>query len=141
AKMRVIDHLGDCSSRLIKSNDLYGDCGTTIGFLFDSERQARQFIKLTAERALHCSTPADSGRHIYSNWEVVMNRRGAHSPLLNPFTLPENRGSKVKYTAGMCPQTLDVLKRTVFLGVSPSWTATDTKRIAQICKQISESVT
>lgn len=139
-KMRILRHLDNLSERFISSNDLDGDCGTTIGFSFDSEQQTRRFISLLAESSVHASTPIDSGRHIYSNWEVVMNKRGAHHPSMNPFKMQANRGSRVKYASDMCPQTLDILRTTAFISVSPSWTARDAQRIASACKRVYKSL-
>ena len=45
-----------------------------------------------------------------------LRQRGAHHPGLNAYNLaPE----PVSYDKGMCPETLSVLERTVFLGTRP----------------------
>jgi len=135
-KKRFVTKLdGHPELRFIKHNDLDGDCGTTVGFLFESQEVARGFIAKLGEQGVGASTPADSGRHIYCNWEVVMKKRGAHHPKMDPFKMAANRGSKVKYSADMCPRTLDLLGRTVFLGTSPKWTAKDSDPIIKACER------
>ena len=44
---------------------------------------------------------------------------GAHHPDLNPFTLPQNAECRMDYRKDMCPQSLDILQRTVSIGLRP----------------------
>ena len=102
----------------IPSNDIDGDCGTTLALRFDSERAARAF----AERCtLKCTLPIDTGKHVYTNWTPVMNKVGALHPLMDPFKMEANKNIQPDYTADMCPRTLDLLSRTVYVGVNPDW--------------------
>jgi hypothetical protein len=106
------------SFRFVPSNDAEGDCGTTLGFRFDTEAQARAFAKAEGVGGW---LPIDSGRHVYSNWEPVLAHRGAHHPALNPFLMRENKGLRMDYAPDMCPRTLEHLKRSVYLSLNPDW--------------------
>jgi len=135
SKQKVIDGIADTGLKLVKQNDPEGECSTTLGLTFKSRRQARTFIRLLEKQGVWASTPIDSGRHVYSNWDPIMQKRGAYHRAMNPFLMPENKGSKVKYTKTMCPRTTDLLSRAVFVGVGHDWSAADVrKRITAIKK-------
>lgn len=102
----------------VPSNDPEGDCGTTLAFRFDTEEKAIDF-------AAKCdgTRPIDTGKHVYTNWDSVMNMRGAFHEYFNPYNMPQNK--KPNYTQDMCPKTLDYLKRTVYIAVNPDMTTTE----------------
>lgn len=102
---------------LTPSNDPEGDCGTTLSFLFESEEKARAFAKDVSG-----SLPIDSGRHVFSNWDPVLNKQGGHHKDMNPFYFEKNKGLRMNYTKDMCPKTLDILKRTVYVSINIQWT-------------------
>ena len=52
---------------------------------------------------------------------------------MDPFRMAANRGIVPEYRADMCPRTLDLLARTVYIGVNPDWTDGD---IAQLAAQL-----
>ena len=63
--------------------------------------------------------PIDTGRHIYTHWTPIMEKRGALHPLMDPFKMEANRDIIPSYRADMCPETLDLLARTVYIAVDP----------------------
>ena len=118
-KKAIMEQLADACS-FIPSNDIEGDCGTTLALRFDSESAARSF----AERCpLKCTLPIDTGKHVYTNWTPVMQKVGALHPLMDPFKMEANRRIIPEYTMDMCPRTLDLLARTVYISIDPDWTA------------------
>jgi len=119
--------------RPIKHNDLEGECATVVGFLFADEPQARRFMAALSRHGVGSSTPIDSGRHVYRNWEPIMERRGSYHPALDAFRRPENKGAQMEYSPDMCPRTLDILARTVFLSIRPEWKAAEVRRRAKAC--------
>ncbi|HBN84122.1 MAG TPA: aminotransferase [Clostridiales bacterium] len=102
---------------LTRSNDPRGDCGTTLSFTFPNEEKARAFAKDVSG-----SLPIDSGKHVYSNWDPVLNKKGGHHMDMNPFYFKQNSGLRSNYTKDMCPVTLDILKRTVYVSINIQWT-------------------
>ena len=114
-KKIILDTVGD-KYRAIPSNDIEGDCGTTAAFIFDTEAEAKAF-----EAKVRGSwRPINTGKHVYSNWTFIgENRRGAVNPAMDPFLLPQNAGLRHNYSRDMCPRTLDILSRTVYIGINP----------------------
>ena len=51
-----------------------------------------------------------------------MNRVGALHPLMDPFKMEANRDIVPDYREDMCPYTLDLLSRVVYISVDPDWT-------------------
>lgn len=98
------------------SNDLAGDCGTTLALRFESEAEARAVA--TAE-GVKGTLPIDTGKHVYKHWTPIMEKRGALHPLMDPFKMEANRGLVPDYREDMCPRTLDLLARTVYISMNP----------------------
>lgn len=117
-KKYMMDTLKDVAA-FAPSNDIEGDCGTTIPFRFESEAKARAFA--TAE-GINGTLPIDTGKHVYRNWTSIMAKRGAFHPLMDPFKMEANKDIIPNYTADMCPKTLDILSRTVYIHVNPDHT-------------------
>jgi dTDP-4-amino-4,6-dideoxygalactose transaminase len=134
-RAKIIAGIADTGLKLLKNNDPEGDCGTTLGLAFKSEKETRTFLRLLRENGVGASTPIDSGRHVYSNWDPILEKRGSYHPALNAYLRPENKASKVKYSKDMCPRTLDLLARAVFIGISPNWTQQHVRRRIEACKQ------
>jgi len=101
----------------IPSHDSDGDCGTTLALRFESEDAARRFATAEGVRGV---LPIDTGRHIYTHWTPIMEMRGALHPLMDPFKMEANRDILPAYRADMCPETLDLLSRTVYIAVDPN---------------------
>ena len=114
-KKYMMDKLaGICE--FIPSNDIAGDCGTTLAVQFDSEEEARRFA--TAE-GIDGVLPIDTGKHVYSHWTPIINKRGAMNPLMDPFKMEANKNIIPDYTVDMCPETLDILSTVVYINVKP----------------------
>ena len=112
------------------SNDLEGDCGTTLAIQFDTMEEARVFSEL--ETIKGC-LPINTGKHVYRHWTPIMEKRGALHPLMDPFKMEANRDIVPDYREDMCPKTLDILSKVVYLSVNPDWTQAEMdNRVAQI---------
>ncbi len=110
---------GAVGVRFAPSNDPQGDCGVVAAFQFDSEAQARAFATAPGVSGY---VGIDHGKHVFSNWDALIEKRISHHPLMNPFNFPANQGLRAHYTPDVCPRTLDLLRRTVFFPLSPEWT-------------------
>ena len=115
-KKYVMDRLSNYC-RFIRSNDIDGDLGTTVAILFDSAEEAERF----GER-INTAPTIHTGKHVYSNWEPILARRGAFHPLMDPFKMEANKNIIPDYTADMCPITLDLLSRVVYIEINPDGT-------------------
>ena len=105
--------------KFIPSYDIEGDCATTIAFRFDSEEDARRFAET---EGVDGRLPIDTGKHVYTNWTPIMNKKGAFHPLMDPFKMEANKDIVPEYKPDMCPETLNWLSRTVYVDINPDWT-------------------
>ncbi len=123
-----------CSGKLTQapSHDIEGDCGTTLALRFETAEACRAFEKNCKDNCLGITVPIDTGKHIYTEWTQIMERRGALHPAMDPFKMKENQGLQMDYTKDMCPKTLDYLARTAYIGINPDWTEEELNNVAKI---------
>ncbi|MBQ4517997.1 MAG: DegT/DnrJ/EryC1/StrS family aminotransferase [Clostridia bacterium] len=118
------------------SHDIEGDLGTHLPLRFADAETARKFAD---DKELGGYLVVDSGKHIYYNWSPVMEHRGAHCDVLNPYNLPQNQGLNMTYTKDMLPNTLDLINRTYHLTLHCDWTQEEIQqKIDAILKRCSE---
>jgi len=129
-KKTVMDALAE-DFTFAPSNDIKGDCGLVIPFQFKTEAEARRFSQ---SEGINGSLPIDTGKHVYSNWTAIMNKRGAFHPLMDPFKMEANRDIVPDYQPDMCPKTLDILSRTVYISLHPDMTDAEIQKMIAICK-------
>ena len=94
--------------------DPEGECATLLTVILPSEEIAR---RIAAE--LGTKVVADSGWHVYSNMEQILEKRTI-TPEGCPFTCPYYKGDEVKYWKGMLPQTDDLLSRAINISIGVS---------------------
>ena len=128
---------GTVNLAFLRSNDPGGDCATNIGFLFDNKKLTAQFA---AGEGVGGALPINSGRHVYTNWEPIMNKRGACHPAMNPYSMPANQGLNDNYSMDMCPRTLDLLNRTVYIGINPDWSQKEIENKVQSIKDAAKAL-
>jgi len=131
-KKFFIDELKSTGVKFVPTNDPEGDCGVVVGFQFESEKEAREFAQ---GEGVNGWLPIDTGKHVYSNWEPILEHRVGHHPRLNPFEFPENRVLRIDYSKDMCPKTLDILSRTVFISINPDWNEREIERRVEACRK------
>lgn len=117
-KKYLMDSLADVC-KFIPSNDIDGDCGTILPIQFESEKDARAF---TSREDIHGCLPIDTGKHVYNRWDSILENRGAFNPLMDPFKMEANKDIIPDYREDMCPKTLDILSKVVYLSINPDWT-------------------
>ncbi len=118
-------------------HDVEGDCGTTLALLFDDEPTMRRFLAGCDEAEVRADTPIDSGRHVYTNWDVVLNQRGSHNPAFDAYNLTD---VEVEYSQDMCPRTLDVLSRTAYLYTDPARPREELDRLIETVQRVAEQL-
>ena len=135
-KKRIVDGIKD-KCRLNPINDS-GECGSTLSLIFESEEKARAFkeaLSQASEGRVGATVVIDTGKHVYSNWSCIMNKKGALHPLMDPFKMEANKDIIPDYKPDMCPVTLDILSRTVHLGLNPDFSDESIELIiSSICK-------
>ena len=105
------------------SHDAEGDLGTTLALRFDTAEETRAFAAHMAQYGYGITIPIDTGKHVYTNWTQIMEKRGAFHPAMDPYKMEANRGLNANYTTDMCPHTLDYLSRTAYLMINTDWSA------------------
>ncbi len=90
------------------------ECAAKVMYLLPTAKQGQRFGKLTS-----ATIAGQTGRHTYNEWDPILTKRGAHHPALDPFKLPQNRRCRMNYRKDMCPQSLDILNRTVMISLNP----------------------
>lgn len=121
----------------LASHDPAGDCGLTVGFSFDTAEQAARFAELAQISAWR---PISFARHVYNTWGPVMSRRGSHHPALNPFDMPQNKDLRGNYQPDMCPRSLDILARKVFVTIKPDWDEEIVQHVITRCRDAFEQL-
>ncbi len=107
-------------------HSLEHECGTHVVFQLPTAKTAQQFAKATGG-----VRPIDTGRHVYTQWDPILERRGAHHEALNPFKLPRNRKCRMSYRKDMCPRSLDVLSRSVMIANHPDRKAAEVSTLVR----------
>jgi dTDP-4-amino-4,6-dideoxygalactose transaminase len=113
--------------RVCPSNDLAGDCGSSLPILFEKPREALAFMRTHAKR-VGMMRPYDTGKHVYSRWDPVLQKRGSHHPLLNPYRYAKR---KIPYSKDMCKRSLDIMARTIALSVPYQATVAEARALAR----------
>ena len=132
-KKYVMDGLKDICE-FLPSNDIEGDCGTTVAIVTDSAEKATAIAKAEGVGGV---VPITTGKHIYNNWTPIMNKKGALHPLMDPFLMAANKDIIPDYRENDCPKTLELLARVVYVSIDPDWTEADMDgRIADIRRAV-----
>ncbi len=100
--------------QLSPCNDIDGDCGTSVPLLFESPKAAAAFLKRCPSSApFWASCPRFTGRHVYDNWDPILNKNGAFHRKVDPYRVHAKR--TITYSKTMCKASLEVLGRSVSL--------------------------
>ena len=94
--------------------DPEGECATLLVVFLPTEEVARR-----AAKALGTKVLADSGWHVYSNMEQILEKRTITAEGC-PFTCPYYKGGKVEYYPHMLPQTDALLGRAINISIGVS---------------------
>jgi len=101
------------------SNDPEGDCGVVLMLQFDEPERASAFVGTCP---ISGCLGIDHGKHVYTNWTPLLEKRIMHHPDMNPFHFQQNQGLRMNYSDESCPKTLQLLRRTFFITMNPDWT-------------------
>ena len=134
-KKRILRETASTGLTPIRANSLDHECGTHVMYTLSSAQQAQRFAKLAA-----CGIAGKTGRHVYTEWDPLFARQGAHHEALNPFSLPDNRRCRQRYTTDMCARSLDILNRTVMIGTNINWRRNDVTAVIRKVKSAALAV-
>ena len=129
-KFALIEKLNS-NAVVAPTHDTEGDCATTLALRFESAEKTNRFADKCGENGVGVTIPINTGKHIYTNWTQIMEKRGAIHPAMDPFKMEANKGLQMDYTMNMCPKTLDLLARTAYIAVNPDWTVDEIEKVAE----------
>ena len=135
-KRAIIDAVADLPMlRVNPSNDLDGDCGVCLPFIFDDAATAEKFEKLIGG-----TRPINTGKHVYREWTPILEKRGAHISAMNPYENPANAGLRLDTKEDSCPRTLDILSRTVYQMLNCDWTDAELAEVIEKIRQAAKAL-
>lgn len=129
-KQRMLHETAGAGLTPAVTHSLAHECGTHTVYLLSTAAKARAFAK-----AVGGVRPIDTGRHVYTEWDPILEKRGAFHDALNPFKLPANRRCRMRYAKDMCPRSLDILGRAVMIGNHPDRSAQDVTGLIERIRQ------
>jgi dTDP-4-amino-4,6-dideoxygalactose transaminase len=112
--------------RAAPAHSLDYECGSTVAYQLPTAAQAEQFAAGAGGTVL-----SKTGRHNYTEWDPILNHKGAHHPALDPFNLPQNKGCRMAYSKDMCARSLEILGRTVTIGTHPDRTDAQVRELIE----------
>lgn len=121
-----------------RSNDLLGDVGySLIFFARDKELAGKLAEALQAEGvgAGARGTKASRDWHIYSYWEHILEQK-TPTPEGCPFTCPYYLGKLPAYSPDMCPNTIDLVDRALYIWIDQWWTVEDCRNVANAINKV-----
>lgn len=108
------------------TNDPEGDLCMHLQIIATSAEEAVKIVSSGKGNVL-----VNSRRHVYSDWEAIMEKRGHLNPLMDPFRFEANKDIIPEYTRDMCPKSLDILSRAVNVPINPDATEEELDAIAE----------
>ena len=119
-KRSIIEKTSDTGLVPVPAHSIEWECGTHVMYHLPTAKQAEEFAEKTDG-----TVALKTGRHVYTEWDPILDHLGAHHPSLNPFTLAENQECRMEYAPDMCSRSLDILGNTVFIQTHPDNSASD----------------
>lgn len=118
-------------------DDPDGDCGFSITFIAKDQNTASKMAKLLKDEGLEIGSVYNKGfpdRHIYSHWDPIINKVSA-TPAGYPWADPAYKGN-VQYSADMCPNTLDILQRSLRITLNIKMTDVNVSEFADAINKV-----
>jgi len=143
AKRKVRDRIVEREGLALRRRpDAQGDASTAIVMFGPSPEVALEIMAAMGERGVGAGGRFDQtvrDWHVYNFWEHILEQKTVTDEGC-PFTCPYYEGTLPEYSPEMCPQTLDLLGRSMHLGVSEDWTDEEAERIADAINGAVEEV-
>ena len=106
--------------KFIPANDPEGECSNALTLQFSSPEEANDYF----EKTKLINIPAMMGKHIYCAWDMLIEKRGAAHPLMNPFNFEANKNAPA-FTKDMCAKSVRILSSCGHVNINPDWTEED----------------
>jgi len=129
------------SYKLQYVDDPEGDTGVSAGVIVQNEALAKGFAHALKAEGVEVAAIFNEGipdRHIYSSWESILNKR-SHHPSGYPWKDPSYKGN-VEYSTDMCPNTTNILGRTLLFNFHMNMTEEQAKLMARALNKVDASL-
>lgn len=139
SQKRIIEQIKNTKGiKLRPAYDADGDTGICIMFYVESGEKAAPFVEALKAEGVKAAGIWKSGLpdwHIYSHWTQILEEK-TPTAVKCPYECPYHKGEKVKYSADMCPNTLEYLKRIIHVDVPPQMSDEDCDMIAYAINKV-----
>jgi dTDP-4-amino-4,6-dideoxygalactose transaminase len=95
-----------------------------LSILFATVKEAKEFADRHKDLV---GRPIDTGRHVYTNWEPLLNQTAFH-PKMNPYRWAHR---KITYSKDMCARSLDIMARTCHVRFAYNTPLPQIRRVAK----------
>jgi dTDP-4-amino-4,6-dideoxygalactose transaminase len=109
-----------------------GEVGNHLVFFAPDAKSALTVANALRAEGIGCGARGDKTSrdwHIYAFWQHLMEKKSA-TPDGCPWTCEKNAASKVSYSPDMCPRTMDLITRAIFVQIGQWWTEKDCGNVA-----------
>lgn len=124
-------------------NDDAGDAAICLMFMLDNKDKVVSFVDALKAEGVDAAGVFNKGIpdwHIYSHWKHIIDKS---TPTKEgcPYTCAYYKGdAPSKYSADMCPNTLEILSRTIHIDIPSQLTAEDCDMIAKAINKVASAL-
>ncbi|MBT3377750.1 MAG: aminotransferase class V-fold PLP-dependent enzyme [Lentisphaerae bacterium] len=134
-KQRVLRETVDSGLTPVTAHSLDYECGSHVMYVLPSEEQAVKFSGLAGT-----GIAGRTGRHVYTEWDPIFEHAGGPSDRMNAFKFEENQDCRMDYRKDMCAKSLDILNRTVMIGLNPDLKRPDVSKLIRRLNRAAKAV-
>jgi len=119
-------------------NDYDGEVGNHLVFFAPTPEGAQRIAAALNAEGVGAGARGDSRArdwHIFAYWEHILEHKAATVEGC-PFTCPYYNVPLPAYSEDMCPRTLDLLSRAVFVSISQWWSERDCALVAEAVSKV-----
>lgn len=144
-KKRIKDQISDIPGLTFrKLNDEAGDTAICLVFFLKDAATTQKFAEALEAEGVEAGCIYSKGVpdwHVYAHWKMIMDKVTA-TPEGCPYTCHyyTERGGKAEYSPDMCPQTLELLSRTIHLDIPPQMTEEDCDLTAKAIRKVANAL-
>lgn len=141
-KKRIKDQIKDLKGITFrKVYDDEGDTAICLMFMLDDKSKVQPFVEALNAEGVAAGGVYNSSIpdwHIYSHWEHIMSKA---TPTAEgcPYTCPHYKG-KQEYSPDMCPNTLELLSKSIMMDIPAQMTEEDCDQIAKGIRKVAEAL-
>lgn len=140
-KARIKGQLSDLPLTFRRMNDAEGDTAIALIFFLPDSALTARFAEALQAEGVAAACIFDKGIpdwHVYAHWKHIMDKVTATQEGC-PYTCAYY-GKKVEYSPDMCPNTLELLSRSIHIDIPPQMTDADCGMIAEGIRKVAAAL-